>query len=109
MERKGITKPSELYRAACISKFTFSRIMNYKSDHRPAKDTVAALAIGLRCTMEEAQAHYHSAGYHLGTADLLDRVIGFFIRQKRYSVVEVNICLDAFGAQLIGEQSRDRE
>ncbi len=108
MDKKGIKKFSDVYKAACISKYTFSRIMNYDKDRKPAKETVAALAIGLKCTMDEAQELYHAAGFHLGTTDFLDRVIGFFIREKRYSVNEVNFCLDYFGASLIGEQSRDR-
>ncbi len=108
MERKGIEKYSAVYRAAGISKFTFSRIMNFGQDHKPSKETVAALAIGLHCSREEAQELYHAAGFHLGTTDLLDRIIGFFIREQHYSIRDVNYCLDYFGAPLIGERTRDR-
>lgn len=108
MEEKGYTNASDLYRAAGISKDVFSKIMNYKlKNYKPSKNTVAALAIGLRLNLDEALKFYHSAGYHLGENDFIDRVIRFFIDKKDYDIIDVNICLEEYGYGPLGERTRD--
>ncbi len=107
IEKKSIAKRSHVYKASGISKYTFSRIMSYRSEHKPSRETVAALTIGLRLDLEEAQTLYHAAGFHLGTSEFLDRVIRFFIREGRYDIEEVNYCLDYYNYPLLGEHGRE--
>ncbi|MBR4770011.1 MAG: hypothetical protein IK090_03675 [Clostridia bacterium] len=113
VERKGIKKYASgypvyslVYKASGITKYTFSKILTQKVNH-PSKETVAALTIGLRLDLEEAQAFYNAAGYYLGTTDFLDRVIRFFIQEGIYSIREVNNCLFEYRRPLIGEQQNE--
>lgn len=107
IEEKKITKYSEVYKRAGVSKSTFSKIMNFSIDYRPSKATVAALAIGLKLNLEGAIAFFHAAGYHLGTAEFTDKVIRFFLERQIYDIQEVNCCLDYYGLPPLGEHSRD--
>lgn len=103
------TKYATVYKRSGISKSTFSKIMNFQKPHKPSKETVGCLCIGLRLDIDEAQALYHAAGYHLGTSEFVDRVIRFFIGEKRYDINEVNACLEQYKHPLIGEQLRRSE
>ncbi len=107
IDKGGYRKYSEVYKRAGISKSTFSRIINFALDYMPSKSTVAALAIGLRLDPKETQKFFHAAGYHLGTSELQDRVVRFFIETGNYSVREVNYCLYYYGAPLLGEHARE--
>ncbi len=107
IDEKGYEKYSEVYKTAGISKYTFSKILNFSKDHKPSKDTVAALTIGLKLSLEDAQKFYHCAGYHLGTEDLVDKVIRFFISESLYDIDEVNYCLYYYKHPILGEKPRD--
>lgn len=107
MYQKGCVDSPSVYKAAGISKYTFSKIMNYKRNHKPSKETVAALTIGLKLNIKEAEELYHAAGYHLGTGDFVDKVIRFFISERLYDIDEVNICLSQYGHPPLGEKLRD--
>lgn len=107
IERKGIAKFSEVYKTAGISKFTFSKIMNLSKPHQPAKGTVAALSIGLKLNLDEAQKLYNAAGYYLGYSDLADKIIRFFIEKQLYDIDEVNYCLLYYDLPILGEKTRD--
>ncbi len=107
IEEKGYEKYSQVYKDAGISKYTFSKILNFSKEHKPSKDTVAALTIGLKLNLDDAQKFYHSAGYHLGTTDLVDRVVRFFISESLYNIDEVNYCLYYYGHPILGEKPRD--
>lgn len=102
-------KDSEVYKAAGISKYTYSKITSFKitPPHKPSKDTVAALSIGLKLSLDEAQKLYNSAGYYLGKTDFVDRVVRFFIHESIYDIDEVNYCLDYYGYPPLGERTRD--
>lgn len=107
IDKGGYTKNSQVYKAAGISKYTFNKILSFAKNHRPSKDTVAALTIGLKLNIEEAQDLFHSAGYHLGTTDRVDRIIRFFISESIYNIDEVNFCLYYYGYPILGEKPRE--
>lgn len=107
IDARNFRKNSEVYKACGISKSTFHKIMNYKINHRPSKETVAAIAIGLRLSLEEAQKLYNYDGYYLGTIEFVDRVVRFFISEARYDIDEVNYCLYLFRYPPLGECSRE--
>lgn len=104
---KGFVKYADVYRAAGISKFTFSKIMNLSKPHQPSKGTVAALSIGLRLNLDEAQKLYNTAGYYLGFSDLTDKIIRFFIEKQIYDINEVNYCLLHYDLPVLGERARE--
>lgn len=105
-EKSGYEKYSDLYTASNISRFTFSKIMNYAKEYTPSKRTVAALCIGLKLGLEDAQGLYQAAGYHMRQGDFTDLVLCFFIREKRYDIYEVNLCLEMHGQPILGERLR---
>ncbi len=109
IEKKGIVKDSDAYKAAGVSKSVFSRKTNKKPKipSLPSRGTVAAFAIGLKLNLEEAKELYKSAGYYLGKTDIIDRTIRFFIDYGIYDIDEVNYCLAEYGAPPLGERSRE--
>ena len=109
IDERQYRKDSEVYKAAGISKYTYSKITSFKitPPHKPSKDTVAALSIGLKLSLDEAQKLYNSAGYYLGTTEFVDRVVRFFIEESLYEIDEVNYCLEYYGYPPLGERSRD--
>lgn len=108
MEQKGVRKSSELYKAAGVSKYTFSKITNFSLNppHKPSKETVAALAIGLKLNLQEAEEFYNYAGFHLGLTEFVDKVIRFFIKKGIYKIYDVNYCLVEYGYLPLGEKPR---
>lgn len=107
MRKKGIDKNSELYKAAGVSKYTFSRLANQaKPPHKPSKETVAALAIGFKLQIDEAEEFYNVAGYSLSKTEFVDKVVRFFINKRIYDIDEVNYCLDYYGYPILGERAR---
>ncbi len=100
-------KASLVYKRAGVSRSVYSKVTSPSHvDYLPSKPTVAALVIGLRSRLEEAQDLFHSAGYHLGAVELLDRIVTFFLREEIYDIHEVNSCLYAYGLPLLGEHMR---
>lgn len=112
MAQKHIPSRSAVYTRAGVSKETFSKIMNEEGnvdleDYKPGKRTVAALAIGLRLDIEEAEEFFHAAGYHLGTEELPDQIFRFFVGVKRnYDISQINACLLYYGYKTLGAQAR---
>ena len=94
---------SEVYRAANISKQTFSNIR--KSENPPKRETVAALAIGMKLTVKEAEMLYEAAGYSLTKTNKFDVCIRYFLINKRYNIVENNIFLDSYGLPSLGTKA----
>lgn len=110
MERKGIKKDSDLYKKAQVSKSTFSKIMSFaKHSPTPARETLAAFAVALHLSVDEAQTLYNKAGYYLGTSGA-DKVIRYFLeKQPKATVLEVNQCLFYYGFPLLGVKSRNNK
>lgn len=108
---RGYRKFSEVYKASGISKYTFSKIINFNINppHKPSKETVAALAIGLNLDISEAQEFYNAAGYYLGTTEFIDKVIRFFINESIYKIAEINYCLNYYGYPPLGERAREEK
>lgn len=111
IKARGIKKDTQVYKPSGISKSVYSRISNLKvyPPNAPSRETVAALCIGLRLNMEEAQKLHNSAGFHLGKVQLFDKIIRFYIERRIYDIDEVNACLYYYGETLLGEQPRERD
>ena len=104
-EKKGIHTRSQICMVSGISRYTMSKVINGIS--RPSKDSLAALAIGLKLTLQEAEELCNQVGYHLGDMDLVDRAVRFFIGEKIYDIDMVNYCLYSLGIEPLGEKPRD--
>ena len=116
IDSRGYRKFSEVYKPSGVSKATFNRIVNWNINppHKPSKETVAALAIGLNLSITEAQEFYNKAGYHLTKTEMIDIVVRFFIERDKNSpkyrhskIDEVNYCLEFLGLPPLGETPRE--
>ena len=116
IDGKGYRKFSEVYKPSGVSKATFSKIVNWNINppHKPSKETIAALAIGLELSITEAEEFYNKAGYHLTKTEIVDVVVRFFIERddkkpiyKHQKIDEVNYCLEHLGLPPLGEKPRE--
>ena len=94
-------KDSEIYKKANISKQHFSKIRN-NPNYKPTKPTAIALALALELDLEQTKELIGRAGYALTNSSKFDLIIQFFIQQKNYNIVEINIALYEFDQNLLG-------
>lgn len=94
-------KDSEIYKKANLSKQHFSKIRN-NPDYKPNKQTAIALALALELDLEQTKDLIGRAGYALSNSSKFDLIIMYFIQQKNYNVVEINIALYEFDQSLLG-------
>ena len=98
---KSGKKDSEIYKKACLSKQHFSKIRN-NPNYKPTKSTAIALALALELDLEQTKDLIGRAGYALTNSSKFDLIIRYFIEQKNYNVVEINIVLYDFDQSLLG-------
>ena len=94
-------KDSEIYKKANLSKQHFSKIRN-NPDYRPTKPTAIALALALELDLEQTKDLIGRAGYALTNSSIFDLVIRYFIEEKNYDVVQINIMLYRYDQPLLG-------
>ena len=94
-------KDSEIYKKACLSKQHFSKIRN-NPDYKPTKQTAIALALALELDLEDTKDLISRAGYALSNSSKFDLIIRYFIEQKIYNVVQINVALYQFDQSLLG-------
>ena len=93
-------KNSEVYKAANVTKQTFSKIL--KSPNPPRRETVAAFAIGMKLTVPEAEKLYEAAGYAMTLNNKFDVYVRYFLSTGQYNIVSDNIILDENEMPLLG-------
>lgn len=101
---KSGKKDSEIYRKANISKQHFSKIRN-DPHYQPKKATAIALALALELSYEDAADLIGRAGYAFTNSSKFDLIIRYFIEQRNFNVVEINIALYEFDQPLLGGAS----
>ena len=94
INKKGM-KNSEVYATANITKQYFSKLINGKVN--PSKEKVIALAIGLHLNMDETKDILKIAGYAFSPFSQTDTVVKYFINNKDYNVIKLDIFLYDFG------------
>ena len=94
-------KDSEIYKKANLSKQHFSKIRN-NPQYKPSKATAIALALALELDLEQTRDLIGRAGYALSNSSKFDLIIRYFIEQKNYNVVQINITLYEFDQSLLG-------
>ena len=106
MKKKGIGAV-ELYQRSDLTKAHFSKIKNDKKYH-PSKETVLALALGLKLTLDETIKLLDRAGYTLTDSNPTDVIVKCFIEIELFDVNKVNDVLHAFGLSTLTNYKRSR-
>ena len=96
INKKGL-KNSQVYAAANISKQYFSKLL--KGKVKPSKEKVLALAIGLTLNLDETVDFLRIAGYALSPISQTDTIVEYFIRNKDYNVLKIDIVLFDYGLE----------
>ncbi len=94
-------KDSEIYKKANVSKQHFSKIRN-NLHYQPTKATAIAFALALELNVDQTNELIGRAGYTLTRSSRFDLIIQYFIEQKNYNIVEINIALYEFDQNLLG-------
>lgn len=97
---KKATSDSIIYKKAGLDRKHFSKIRS-KSNYRPKKNTVIALALALELNKKETDKLLDSAGYSLSYSDTYDLVIQFFLEKNIYDIDLINQALDHFSLKPI--------
>lgn len=74
-----------VYKNANVSRKYFSKIISNKVKS-PSRETVIALAIGLKLNMQEMKDLLSHAGYAISVHNRFDVVISYFIEKEKYDI-----------------------
>ena len=91
---------AEVYKRAIVDKKTFSKIKN-NPDYHPQKLTALCLCVGAKLNLDEARDLLARAGYALSPCDKTDIIFSFFIENKIYDMIELDIQLEEHGLPCI--------
>jgi len=94
-------KDSEIYKKANLSKQHFSKIRN-NTHYKPTKPTAIALALALELDLEKTRDLIGRAGYALTNSSKFDLIVRYFIENRNYNVLEINMALYEFDQPLLG-------
>ncbi len=91
---------AEVYKRAIVDKKTFSKIKN-NPDYHPQKLTALCLCMGAKLNMDESRDLLARAGYALSPCDKCDIIFSYFIENKIYDMIELDIQLEEHGLPCI--------
>lgn len=97
--QKGMDN-AEVYKRAIVDKKVFSKIKNNPAYH-PQKLTALCLCVGAKLNMDETRDLLARAGYALSPSDKTDIIFSYFIENKIYDMVELDIQLEEHGLPCI--------
>lgn len=104
MDEKGINKPSRLYKAACVSKSAFSKLIS-GGVAKPSIETVVGLSFALELSYEEAVPFFNAAGIALSNSSNYDIIVTYFLKHRNYNIWEFNEQILKYGySKLIGAE-----
>ena len=91
---------ADVYNAALVDKKVFSKIKNNR-DYHPQKRTALCLCIGAHLNLDETRDLLARAGYALSPCDMTDIIFAYFIENRIYDMLEVDIRLEDYGLPCI--------
>ena len=99
IEGKGMTN-AEVYKRAIVDKKVFSKIKN-NPDYHPQKMTAMCLCVGAQLNLDETKDLLARAGYALSPCDKTDVIFSYFIENKIYDMIELDIQLEEHGMKCL--------
>ncbi|MCR4792248.1 MAG: hypothetical protein K5871_05830 [Lachnospiraceae bacterium] len=99
IESKGMSN-AEVYKRALVDKKVFSKIKN-NPDYHPQKLTALCLCVGAKLNMDETTDLLARAGYALSPCDKTDIIFSYFIENRIYDMIELDIQLEEHGLECI--------
>ena len=97
--KKGMGN-AEVYKRAIVDKKVFSKIKNNPNYH-PQKLTALCLCIGAKLNLDESRDLLARAGYALSPCDKTDIIFSYFIENRIYDMIELDIQLEEHGLPCI--------
>lgn len=94
IELRGLTN-SEVYKRAIITKQLFSKI-KLNPNYHPDKGTAMRLCIGAKLSLDETKDLLARAGYALSPCDKRDIIFSYFIENRIYDMIEIDIVLEEY-------------
>lgn len=91
---------TEVYKRANIDRRLFSKIRSNPAYH-PRKQTVLALAIGLKLNIDETVDLLARAEYAFSPANKGDLIVKYFIEQGVYDIMIINDALNQYGQPVL--------
>lgn len=91
---------AEVWKRAIVDKKVFSKIKN-NPDYHPQKLTALCLCVGAKLNLDEAKDLLARAGYALSPCDKTDIIFSYFIENKIYDMIELDIQLEEHGLPCI--------
>ena len=95
IREKGMEN-AEVYKRAIVDKKVFSKIKN-NPEYHPQKLTALCLCIGAKLNLDESKNLLARAGYALSPCDKTDIIFSYFIENKIYDMIELDIQLEEHG------------
>ena len=92
---------TDIYKRANVDRKLFSKIRNNK-DYKPKKTTALAFALALKLNVDETKDFLGRAGYALSKSSVSDVIVEYFIEQKVYDLMTINLALFEHEQPILG-------
>ena len=99
IRQKGL-KDSIVYNKANIDRKLFSKIRNDICYH-PSKKTAIALCLALELELNDTLSLISRAGYDLSLGIKFDVILRYFIKKKKFKIMEINYALFDFDQEVL--------
>lgn len=99
IQQKGLSN-ADVYKKAIVDKKVFSKIKNNPQYH-PQKMTAMCLCVGAELNLDETKDLLARAGYALSPCDKTDVIFSYFIENKIYDMIELDIQLEEHGQKCL--------